>query len=105
MTITQTIKRTVAPTLQHTASHADFHIKIREKAIAKCFQALITIIFIAAITFFIVDLIRFPECYISTWKYQLKNDIAAGVPEAITYYNTNYVSNGRLLYGERFAER
>ena len=104
MTITQTIKRTVAPTLQHTASHA-IHIKIRKKAIAKCFHSLITIIFIAAITFFIIDLIRFPECYISTWKYQLKNDIAAGVPEAITYYNTNYVSNGRLLYGERFAER
>ena len=97
MTITQTIKRTVAPTLQHTASHA-VYIKIRKKAITKCFHSLLTIIFIAAITFFIVDLIRFPECYISTWKYQLKNDIAAGVPEAITYYNTNYIKYNRDLF-------
>lgn len=104
MTITQTIKRTVTPTLQHPTSHAAFHIKIRKKAIAKCFQALISIIFMAVITFFIIDLIRFPECYISTWKYQLKNDIAVGVPEAMQYYQMNYINKGRPLYGERFAE-
>ena len=103
MTITQTINRIGTPTLQHTASHAAFHIKIRKKAIAKCFQALISIIFMAVITFFTIDLIRFPECYISTWKYQLKNDIAAGVPEAMQYYQMNYINKGRTLYGINYV--
>lgn len=49
-----------------------------------------------------IDIIRFPECYSSIWKYQLQNDIEAGNAEAINYYNNTYVSNGRKLYGNNF---
>ena len=45
-----------------------------------------------------IDFVRFPECYITTWKYQLKNEIAAGDQEAITYYNNYYVKYNRSLY-------
>ena len=38
-----------------------------------------------------IDIIRFPECYSSMWKYQLENDIKAGNAEAIQYYNNIYL--------------
>lgn len=45
-----------------------------------------------------VDVLRFPECYISTWRYQLKNDIERGDEVAIEYYNHVYVENDRILF-------
>ena len=45
-----------------------------------------------------IDFVRFPECYLTTWKYQLKNEIAAGDEEAITYYNNYYVKYNRNLF-------
>ena len=45
-----------------------------------------------------IDFVHFPECYLTTWKYQLKNDIAAGDQTAITYYNTHYVKYNRNLF-------
>ena len=47
-----------------------------------------------------VDLCRFPEKYLTTWKYQLKNEIASGDQKAIDYYNKHYTSKGVYLYGE-----
>ena len=45
-----------------------------------------------------VDFFRFPECYLTTWRYQLKNDLEQNEPEAIEYYNRIYVANGRELF-------
>lgn len=56
-----------------------------------------TIIAIAAIITYI-DFVRFPECYITTWKHQLKLDIERGDEKMIEYYETNYVANGRELF-------
>ena len=47
-----------------------------------------------------VDFMHFPDKYITTWKYQLKNEIASGDQKAIDYYNKYYVSKGVYLYGE-----
>lgn len=47
-----------------------------------------------------IDFVRFPECYLSTWRYQLKNEILSGDQEMIDYYNNTYVSNGRILFEE-----
>ena len=60
MTTTQTVTH-ISPALQHTASHAAFHIKIRKKAIAKYFQVLISIIFITTITLLAIDLCDSPN--------------------------------------------
>lgn len=59
---------------------------------------LIKIIIVVACLVLFIDVIRFPECYITTWKYQLKNDIARGDKVAIEYYESRYVANGRTLF-------
>jgi hypothetical protein len=45
-----------------------------------------------------VDCVRFPECYFTTWKYQLEQDIKAGDEDAIRYYEERYIANGRELF-------
>ena len=46
----------------------------------------------------LVDIVRFPECYSTTAKYQLENDIKRGNKMAIEYYQNTYVANGRELF-------
>lgn len=58
---------------------------------------LIIIVFVSCIGLY-VDFVRFPDKYITTLKYQLKNDIRSGDTEAITYYNRVYKSNGINLF-------
>ncbi len=45
-----------------------------------------------------VSLCKYPEKYITTWKYQLQNDIKQGNQVAIDYYNNTYIANGVELY-------
>lgn len=61
-------------------------------------EKLIFFIIVAANLILCIDFIRFPECYLTTWKYQLKNEIAAGNQEMIDYYNHVYVKNNRILF-------
>ena len=64
-------------------------------------MAIIVLIILAIVLFFATyDVINYPEKYFSTWRYQLKNDIARGDSEAIEYYNRNYVSKGIDLWGD-----
>ncbi len=65
-------------------------------------KALAIIVIILVCTVLYIDFFRFPESYCTTYKYQFKNDLAAGNAEAVGYYNNNYVSNGRLLYEDKF---
>lgn len=62
-------------------------------------RKLVILLFIIVSSIFMVDFIRFPECYCTTWKYQLKNDIGAGKPAAVEYYQTNYIDKGKILFG------
>lgn len=68
----------------------------REKFIA---SLLFVVVFIACMSI-AIDFIRFPECYLSTWRYQMKNEILSGNQEMIDYYNNTYVANGRILFDE-----
>jgi len=52
---------------------------------------------VAALTLYI-DFVRFPECYISTWRYQLENGVKSGDPEAIDLYQRCYVEKGKILF-------
>lgn len=61
---------------------------------------LLSIAIFIAFILFTIDFIRFPECYLTTWRYQLKNDILSGNQEMIDYYNNTYVANGRILFDE-----
>lgn len=47
-----------------------------------------------------VSFAQYPEQYLPTWKYQLKNDLDKGNLDAIEYYNDNYVAKGKFLFGE-----
>lgn len=47
-----------------------------------------------------VDFGRFPEKYLTTYRYQLHNKIKSGNQEAIDYYNRVYVANGINLFEE-----
>lgn len=68
----------------------------------KCNRFLLIIILSVLITLFIlvVDVIKYPETYFTTWKYQLQEDIKSGDIEAIEYYQEHYISKGRNLFNE-----
>ncbi len=61
---------------------------------------IISFVFISITIFMIIDFLRFPECYITTWKYQMENEIKSGNQEMIDYYNNTYVANDRILFDE-----
>ncbi len=45
-----------------------------------------------------VEFCRFPEKYLTTYRYQLHNEIKSGNQEAIDYYNRVYIANGINLF-------
>lgn len=52
-----------------------------------------------AFMFMAIELISYPEKYLTTWRYQLKVDINQGDEEAIKYYEATYKSKGIVLPG------
>lgn len=53
-----------------------------------------TIIMTVTFLRFTVDFMRYPDKYITTWKYQLQNEINADNAKSIEYYQTNYINKG-----------
>lgn len=84
-------------TLTYTNKHTH---KSRKINLNRLFASLLVLTLIITFTAFITDFVRFPDKYITTWKYQLKNEISNGDQKAIDYYNKYYVSKGVYLYGE-----
>ena len=56
-----------------------------------------SVIFVFA--FMTIELISYPEKYLTTWRYQLKVDINQGDEKAIQYYEDTYKSKGIVLPG------
>ena len=54
--------------------------------------------FLISLLIFGWSFIRYPEIYISTWRYQLEQDVKCGDEEAVKYYETHYLSNGVELF-------
>ena len=63
-------------------------------------KSLLQATLIIALSALIADFVRFPDKYISTWKYQLHQEIKSGDQQAINYYNKYYLLKGVYLYGE-----
>lgn len=84
-------------TLTYTNRHTH---KSRKINLNRLFVSLLVLTLIISFTACITNFIRFPDKYITTWKYQLKNEIASGDKKAIDYYNKYYVSKGVYLYGK-----
>ena len=74
--------------------------KSRKINLNRLFTSLLILTLIITFTAYITDFMRFPDKYITTWKYQLKNEIANGDQKSIDYYNKYYTSKGVYLYGE-----
>lgn len=66
----------------------------------RIFCLILCVLCVAFLTGIYIDFVRFPECYIPTWRYQLKNDLAEGDKEAIEYYERIYIANGRVVFSE-----
>lgn len=71
---------------------------MKKRKLRKWVKVVLASLSIAFILGVYIDFIRFPECYLSTWRYQLQNEIKAGNAEMIEYYNNNYIKNGRVLF-------
>lgn len=84
-------------TLTYTNKHTR---KSRKINLNRLFCSLLILTLIISCIGLYIDFVRFPDKYITTWKYQLKNEIASGDQKAIEYYNKYYVSKGVYLYGE-----
>ena len=82
-------------TLTYTNKSTHKRIKIN---LNRLFISLLLLISIITFTAYTIDFMRFPDKYITTWKYQLENDIQSGDVEAIAYYNRVYKSNGINLF-------
>ena len=76
-------------TLTYTNKHTQ---KIRKINLNRFFTSLLILTLIIACMGLYVDFVRFPDKYITTWKYQLKNEIASGDQKAIDYYNRGYAN-------------
>lgn len=72
--------------------------RIKQQRRQNFIKSIIILIVFVCSTLLMIDVARFPECYITTMKYQLKNDIESGNQEMIDYYNRVYVKNGRILF-------
>lgn len=69
----------------------------KRKRILKEF--ILSAIVMFAFMFMFIELISYPEKYLTTWRYQLKNDIKQGDEKAIQYYEDTYKSKGIVLPG------
>lgn len=70
----------------------------KKKFIKAIFTLIVTIFLIGLMTWLFVDFIKYPESYLTTWRYQLKLDIERGDQEAIDYYQKVYLENNRTLW-------
>ena len=72
---------------------------------SKKVKKLFCVTFVVIVLFIFIDVFRFPECYINTWRYQLKNDIYDNNQSAIELYENVYVKNHRDLFNDNFEIR
>lgn len=61
-------------------------------------KKILTALILIALIVLSIDFYRFPEKYITTWKYQLEYKIKQGDQEAINYYKRVYIQNNENLF-------
>lgn len=71
------------------------HYKLNMGKLAR--NILILMFVVLSVTLY-CDFVKYPETYITTWKYQLQNDIHSGQEGAIEYYTKVYLANEKNLF-------
>lgn len=64
------------------------------------FKVVAVLLIVVPLLTMCVDLCFFPEKYLTTWRYQLHNEIKSENQEVIEYYNRVYIDNGIKLFEE-----
>lgn len=70
----------------------------KKNFIEKISIPIITLILLAFSIWLLIDFCIYPEIYLTTWKYNLKQKIDAGDEEAIQYYNEVYLQKNKKLW-------
>lgn len=70
----------------------------------RVFATLIIGIFLVSLLGLFFDFAKYPEQYLTTWKYQLENDVKNGDTRSIEYYTPNYLDNGKKLFEEQILK-
>ncbi len=73
-------------------------IRDKKKFIKSTIILIFMIIIISCSILIFIEFLSYPEKYLTTWKYQLKQDIEAGNRQAIEYYQKNYLEKGEELW-------
>ena len=55
---------------------------------------------IASLLYLYFDFMKYPEQYLTTWKYHLENNVKNGDTRAVEYYISNYIENDKKLFEE-----
>lgn len=68
----------------------------------KFIKSMSTLILSTALTILLIvmmiEFINYPEKYLTTWRYQLHQEVNAGNQEAINYYKTTYLDHNITLW-------
>ena len=73
-------------------------IRDKKKFIKSTTILIFMIIIISCSILLFIEFLSYPEKYLTTWKYQLKQDIKVGNQQAIEYYQNNYLEKGQKLW-------
>lgn len=74
------------------------HHKTVKIDIVRFLRFILILLSLTALLIVAADFLRFPDCYLNTWRLQLKNEIEAGNEQSIEYYQRNYIDKGRKLF-------
>lgn len=73
-------------------------MKIKLKNPRRFVLAIVSIVFSVSALCLCINIIKYPEKYITTWKYQLQQDLKKGDEAAQKYYAENYIKKGEKLF-------
>ena len=70
----------------------------KKKFIKSMSTLILSIVLIILFSIMTIELINYPEKYLTTWRYQLHQEVNAGDQEAINYYKTTYLDHNIKLW-------
>lgn len=70
----------------------------KKKFIKAISTIVITIMLTVIMIFMSIELIQYPEKYLTTWRYQLQQKVNFGDQEAIDYYQETYLNRNITLW-------
>ena len=75
-------------------------MRMSKRRFKQWISLLATISLLTTFSWLVLDFLRFPECYMPTWRHALECDIQNGKADAIEYYERVYIANEKYLFGE-----